>query len=289
MFLLTPDADRREAIGPAVRDALRDLTATFHEIRGRRPLFRFMLARMLYQDGINGLLVLGGAFAAGMFGWSITEVGLFGIILNITAILGCLVAGFAEARLGSKRVVEIAISCLIVATLGIVSTAPGSTLFGLVSFAPTEGTGLFATPAERAYLGFGLLIGLAFGPVQASSRAWLAKSVTPEEAGTLFRLLRPHRKGHVLPRHALRRVPDGRRRHADRSPDGGAHRHGGPDRLLRPRTGDPLAHAGAWRTPYRSSSIASVSSIRRIAGPVFTSPPTGSPHSAGVRAAAASM
>ena len=33
---------------------------------------------------------------------------------------------------------------------------------------------------------FGLLIGIAFGPVQASSRSYLARSVTADEAGRYF-------------------------------------------------------------------------------------------------------
>jgi MFS family permease len=33
---------------------------------------------------------------------------------------------------------------------------------------------------------FGLLIGIAFGPVQASSRAYMARSVTEDEAGRYF-------------------------------------------------------------------------------------------------------
>lgn len=189
MFLLVPDAARREAIGPAIRDATSDLKATFREIRQRPHLFRFMVARMIYQDGVNGLLVLGGAFAAGMFGWTITEIGVFGILLNVTAIIGCLLASAADRRLGSKTVVASSILMLVVATVGIVSTEPSSTLFGLVAFDGPVGaaaTGFFATPAERAYLCFGLLIGLSFGPIQASSRSWLAQSVTPREAGRYF-------------------------------------------------------------------------------------------------------
>ena len=190
MFLLTPDRPKAEPLGRAIGAGFGDLSATFREIRARPALFRFLIARMIYQDGVNALLVLGGAFAAGMFGWTITESGLFGIILNVTAILGCLGASVLDARLGSKAVVSAAILCLVVATLGIVSTAPGSTLFGLVAFAPAReagsGAGLFATAAEKSYIVFGLLIGLAFGPVQASSRSWLAQSVTPHEAGRYF-------------------------------------------------------------------------------------------------------
>src|SRR5690606_29353662 len=45
---------------------------------------------------------------------------------------------------------------------------------------------LFGTAAEKAYIVFGLLIGLAFGPVQASSRSYMARSVSAEESGRYF-------------------------------------------------------------------------------------------------------
>ena len=92
-----------------------------------------------------------------------------------------------DRRFGSKAVVVMAIFCLSLATLGIISTSPDSSLFGLLSFdPPAEGRGLFESGAERSYIVFGLLIGLAFGPIQASSRSWMAKSVTAAEAGRYF-------------------------------------------------------------------------------------------------------
>lgn len=141
---------------------------------------------MVYQDGVNALLALGGVFAAAMFGWTITEIGLFGIILNIIAIFGCLVASKLDTVVGSKLVVIIAIVLLSIATLGIVSTGTDYTLFGAIHFSATGGEGLFASHAEKAYILYGLLIGIAFGPVQASSRSYLARSVSPEEAGRYF-------------------------------------------------------------------------------------------------------
>jgi UMF1 family MFS transporter len=141
---------------------------------------------MIYQDGVNGLLILGGAFAAGMFGWQTTEIGIYGIILIVVAIFGCLVASFLDSLLGSKRVVIICLIMLTAATIGDISTAPGSTLFGLVPLATEDSGGLFGTMAEKVYVLYGLLIGLAFGPVQASSRSYLARSVSDAEAGRYF-------------------------------------------------------------------------------------------------------
>ncbi|MEL6436797.1 MAG: MFS transporter [Pseudomonadota bacterium] len=188
MFLFTPDmrSVRGITMGKAVRDGLAELKGTIADVRRKAGVFRFLLARMIYQDGVNALIALGGAFAAGMFSWSITEIGIFGIILNIVAIPSCLIAGRLDTAFGSKRIVMASIICLIIAAFGIISTGTDFTLFGALSFAPTEAGGLFASPAEKAYIVFGLLIGVAFGPVQASSRSYMARSVHPEDAGRYF-------------------------------------------------------------------------------------------------------
>ncbi|MER8483104.1 MFS transporter [Mesorhizobium sp. M1322] len=186
MFFFTPDAAKGIPLRPAVREGLSELKSTLGEIRKRSGIFRFLVARMVYQDGVNALLALGGAFAAAMFHWSITEIGLFGIILNVVAIVGCLVAARLDVALGSKTIVMISLVLLSIATIGIVSTGPGYTLFGAWMMPGADSGGLFGTPAEKAYLFFGLLIGLAFGPVQASSRSYMARSVTAAESGRYF-------------------------------------------------------------------------------------------------------
>jgi UMF1 family MFS transporter len=186
MFFFTPDAKRGLPFGTAVRSGLREVMHTLSELKHRRPLLLFLIARMVYQDGVNGLLILGGAFAAGMFGWATIEIGIYGIILNVVAIFGCIIAGRVDARIGSKVTILISLTLLLLATAGIVSTGPGYTLFGLIPLPTADSGGLFGTAAEKAYIGYGLLIGLAFGPVQASSRSYMARSVSPSEAGRYF-------------------------------------------------------------------------------------------------------
>ena len=186
MFLFTPDSAKGVPLATAIAASLGELKNTFGELRQRAGLLRFLLARMIYQDGVNGLLALGGTFAAGMFGWQTIEMGIYGILLLVIAIGGCIYAGRLDAQIGSKKVILISLSCLIIATIGIISTGPGYSLFGLVQFSADDSGGLFATPAEKAYIAFGLLIGLAFGPVQASSRSFMARSVSAAEAGRYF-------------------------------------------------------------------------------------------------------
>lgn len=186
MFFFTPDAKRGLPLGQAVRSGFGDLKATLHELKTRPAITRFLIARMIYQDGVNGLLILGGVFAAGMFGWSTMEIGVYGIILNVVAIGGCIGAGYIDRGFGSKFTVVMSLVLLLIATVGIISTGPGFTLFGALEFNDTGSVGLFSTAAEKAYIFFGTLVGLAFGPVQASSRSYLARSVSIEEAGRYF-------------------------------------------------------------------------------------------------------
>ncbi|MFS8145909.1 MFS transporter [Rhizobium sp. BR 249] len=186
MFFFTPDVRRGLPFGTAVRFGLRELRNTLGELKERRGILKFLVARMIYQDGVNGLLILGGVFAAGMFGWATIEIGIYGIILNVVAIFGCLLASRIDKGVGSKTTVVISLTMLLLATFGIISTGPGYTLFGLMPLPTTDSGGLFGTAAEKAYILYGLLIGLAFGPVQASSRSYLARSVSLEEAGRYF-------------------------------------------------------------------------------------------------------
>ncbi|MBY5664729.1 MFS transporter [Rhizobium leguminosarum] len=186
MFFFTPDVGKGLPFGTAVRSGLRELKNTLGELRERRGILEFLIARMIYQDGVNGLLILGGIFAAGMFGWATIEIGIYGIILNVIAIFGCLIAGRIDKGVGSKVTVVISLTMLLLATIGIISTGPGYTLFGLMPLPTADSGGLFGTAAEKAYILYGLLIGLAFGPVQASSRSYLARSVNIEEAGRYF-------------------------------------------------------------------------------------------------------
>jgi UMF1 family MFS transporter len=186
MMLFTPDAVKGMALGPAVRTGLAELRETLKEARQRIGIARFLVSRMIYQDGVNALIGLGGGFAAGMFKWSVPELGVYGIVLNVIAIFGCFAAAKLDTLFGSKWVVMLSLILLLVATVGIVSTGPGFTLFGLLPLGTADSGGMFGTAAEKAYIVYGLFIGVAFGPVQASSRSYMARSVSAEEAGRYF-------------------------------------------------------------------------------------------------------
>ncbi len=100
MFMFTPDSAtwRKAGLG-GPRGPCRSQGHASRKCASSRGIFRFLVARMIYQDGVNALLALGAPFAAGMFAWQTTEMGLYGIMLNVVAIFGCIVAGYLDTAL----------------------------------------------------------------------------------------------------------------------------------------------------------------------------------------------
>ncbi|GAA5628152.1 hypothetical protein Brsp05_03448 [Brucella sp. NBRC 12953] len=186
MFLFTPDQARGKPLRQALGKGLSELKATLSEVRKRPGIARFLIARMVYQDGVTALVALGAGYAASLFRWSITEIGLFGMIINVMAIFSCLVASRLDHRFGSKTLVMISLMLLIFSSFGIVSTERDYLMFGIMPLDYAPAQGLFASSAEHAFLIYGIILGAAFGPVQASSRSWFARSIRPEEAGRYF-------------------------------------------------------------------------------------------------------
>src|SRR3546814_7869170 len=72
-------------------------------------LLRFLIAFMIYYDGLVAVIGFGGIYAAGIFGWGTTELGIFGILLNVIAIPAVIAGGWLDDRFGSKRAVQFAI------------------------------------------------------------------------------------------------------------------------------------------------------------------------------------
>ena len=134
---------------------------------------------MIYNDGLAAVIAFGGVYAAGTFGWSTTELGIFGIFLTVFATAGCFAGGWLDDRIGSKRTVQIAIVGTIVAALGIMSIGRTDILF-VVPVAPkAPGGGLFASAGEQAFMAFAFILGICMGPMQAASRTMIGRLAPP--------------------------------------------------------------------------------------------------------------
>ena len=198
LLLFTPDAPP-SGMGKAqaARHGLGQLMATLREVRHYRNVMLFLVARMIYFDGLSAVFAFGGIYAAGSFGWTTTNLGIFGIILTIFAAVGAVVGGWLDDRIGSKKTIIMAVMGLIVATTGIVSiTVEGlggadrrDTILFFIHYAqaaPEEG--MFTTLAEQMFLVFGIMIGIFGGPAQAASRTMLSRLAPVEKIGEFYGL-----------------------------------------------------------------------------------------------------
>lgn len=185
MFLFTPDAPARMPIAAAVRHGLAELRDTLGHLQRHRNTALFLVANMIYADGLVALFAFGGIYAAGTFGWGTIAIGVFGILLTVTGTAGALAGGWLDDRFGPKRVILGSLTILIVMCVGILSTGRDTVLFVIPVVPPPEGGGLYAGTAEKVYVALGLMIGFAAGPMQAASRTLLVR-LAPADRVTQF-------------------------------------------------------------------------------------------------------
>lgn len=166
VLLFTPD---RPATGKpprrAVVDGLRQLRDTIRHVRRYRHIVRFLIARMLYIDGVATIFVMGGVYAGDAFGMTEPQVLQFAIALNVAAGVGAFGLSWVDDWIGGKRTILLALT--------------GITLGGLPI--------LVLDSVAALWVG-GCVLGLFVGPVQAASRSYLARVAPPEVRTEMFGL-----------------------------------------------------------------------------------------------------
>tara|TARA_B100000959_G_C14916477_1_gene597572 strand:- start:233 stop:1495 length:1263 start_codon:yes stop_codon:yes gene_type:complete len=161
VFLLTPDKpSKQSAPSEAIRDGIKTLIDTFRKIRSFGQIARYLLARMIYTDGINTLFAFGGIYAVGSFGFSFTELLTFGVAINVAAGMGAIGFAWLDDRIGPKQVILIALVALTILG-GILLIIQDKTMFWV----------------------FGVPLGLFVGPAQSASRSLMAH-IAPAELRT---------------------------------------------------------------------------------------------------------
>lgn len=158
-------------IGTAAREAWPNLMTTLRTLPRRRSLFAFLGASMFYRDALNGIYAFGGIFAAGVLGWSVTQVGLFGILAAITGAVFAWIGGKADSRFGPRAVIAVSILVLTAVALAVVFVSRES-VFGI-------GVGPESRLPDLAFYLLGALIGAAGGALQSASRTMMVTQADP--------------------------------------------------------------------------------------------------------------
>lgn len=188
-FLFVPDVPTRtNAREGGIKRALSELWQTVRELPGNRDMLRFLIARMIYADGLAAIFTFGGIYGAWVFGWQALALGIFGIVLSLAGAIGAIIGGRFDDRVGAKWVLIVALMILVVASLGILSVDKTSVLFVIPVTPKAAGSAPFTAFAEWVYLGFAILIGFVAAPLGAASRSLLARLAPPEKMTQYFGL-----------------------------------------------------------------------------------------------------
>ena len=132
---------------------------------GLNNLGKFLIARMLYADGLNAIIVMGGIFAVGVFKLEIKDLLVLSILMNITAFIGAIVGGYANDKFTSKSVI-------IFSLLGLIFSS----------------TIILVIKAQLLFLVFAAINGFFIGPIQSASRVFITKSIDENNQASGFGL-----------------------------------------------------------------------------------------------------
>lgn len=162
LFVFVPE-HRRGGVRVDVRGAFQDLGRAFRAVARYREIVKFLIARLVFNDGLVTVFAFGGIYAAGTFGMSLSEVIAFGVVLNLTSGLGAVAFGFLDDKIGGKKTIMLTLVALAVAT-------------ALAVWAPNR----------FWFWTAGVLIGIFIGPNQSASRSLMARFVPQTQQAEFF-------------------------------------------------------------------------------------------------------
>ena len=162
VFVKSKPAAPAKATQKVLKKAFADIISTFREVKKYRETAKFLLARMVYNDGLVTIIAFGGIYAAGTFGMSFQEIMTMAVVIYITTGISSIVVGYFEDALGGKRTIMISNILLTCATLLFIFSQVKSLFWVAV-----------------------VLVGIAAGPNQSASRSMLGRFI-PEGKRTQF-------------------------------------------------------------------------------------------------------
>lgn len=143
--------------------AFKQLSQTIKAARGFKEFIKFMLAYLIYNEGIIIALDFAAILGAVLFGLEQTGLIIFFILVQATNVLGAIYFGNLQDKVGGKRALTVSIF-LMAACIGAMYFAQNQTHFFII----------------------GAFIGVAMAGVQSVSRAMVATFSPPGKSAEFF-------------------------------------------------------------------------------------------------------
>ena len=168
LMLFAKDSKQKSTERVGIFDSYRELFNSIARLwRKDRSVVWFLISSAIFRDGLAGVFAFGGVLAAAAFGFSSSEVLVFGIVANLVAGIATIAFGYLDDRLGSRPLILFSLGSMIV--------------LGTIIFILHDG-------GPMVFWTCGLLLCVFVGPTQSSSRTYLARIIPPGEEGEIFGL-----------------------------------------------------------------------------------------------------
>lgn len=174
-FLVLKD---RSAARPAPGDLLEPIRQVFRTLRSARrhkDAFTFILASLIYNDGLVTIFTFAGIYMSDVLGFSTSEIVMVILVLNVPSALGSALFGPVADRIGAKRAILATLLVLTVSVALMAATAPGH--------------GASAAEISRArhwFIAVAMLTGLAIGANQSVSRGFMSQLIPTGHQAEFF-------------------------------------------------------------------------------------------------------
>jgi UMF1 family MFS transporter len=146
-----------------VKIGIKRTADTIKHIKEYTNLRRFLLSYFLYIDGVNTVIFFSAIYAQTTLGFSIMELVIFFIIVQVTALIGSYLFGFLADKFGTKKILGLTILGWAVLTLAV-----------------------FLSQGKTSFMIIGAFAGFFLGSSQALSRSFMSSLITDDKKTEFF-------------------------------------------------------------------------------------------------------
>jgi UMF1 family MFS transporter len=147
LFIKEPHRPQKRDGGNLLKVAVERLSKTIKSVMKFKEFLKFMIALLIYNDGIIAALDFAAIIGAVIFGVTTTELIIFVIIIQITNVIGAIFYGYLGEKIGLKNAL---VNSLVVMLISVI--------------------GMLFVPNKMGYFIVGSLAGFAMAGVQSLDR-----------------------------------------------------------------------------------------------------------------------
>lgn len=179
-FMYVPDAGIKGANWfTALKDGAKSLWSTVQKVREYGEVLKYLIARMIYADGMYALLSLGAVYVSLLFGWGILELTAYAVWMSIFAVFGGIVGSYFDRWFGIKNALIIELSAIVLVLITLVSLSPNSLFFGAIENRQVWDGIIFTDLTEWVYMGIASFLAI-FGTASISSSRTMLVALAPK-------------------------------------------------------------------------------------------------------------